>query len=249
MRVLALDFDGVISDSAREAWAVASRSFAWLCGRDHDPAREGDAALFARFLELMPLGNRAEDYCVALLAMESGAELPDQAAYDAFHRAQDPERLRSFHRRFYRERKVWSEADPEGWLALMRPYPGMRELLQRRAGQVELAIATSKDRRSVRSLLAAYGIGDLFADDRVLDKEAGVRKRTHVSRLAETLRVPVSEVTFVDDKVNHLLDVAPLGARCVLAGWGYNGERERREATRAGLLVCGLDDLEERLFG
>jgi hypothetical protein len=56
-------------------------------------------------------------------------------------------------------------------------------------------------------------------------------------------------VTFVDDKVNHLDDVAPLGVRCVLAAWGYNGDRERREAERAGYRVCGLDQVEAALFG
>jgi len=249
VRLLALDFDGVIADSAREAFAVALRTWGELHPRSPLAGREEDAALYAGFLELMPLGNRAEDYAVALAALEAGVALADQRDYDAFYAGRDPAALRAFHLRFYRVRAAWAEADPAGWLAATPAYPEVCAMLRRRAGEVELAIATSKDRRSVRRLLGAYGISDLFAEHRVLDKEAGVRKRSHVASLAQELGEPASAVTFVDDKVTHLLDVAPLGARCVLAAWGYNGVRERREAEQAGLLVCGLHDVEAQLFG
>jgi phosphoglycolate phosphatase-like HAD superfamily hydrolase len=69
-----------------------------------------------------------------------------------------------------------------------------------------------------------------------------------VLRIAERTGVPVSEVTLVDDKLKHLEDVAEIGAHCVLAAWGYNGERERRKAAERGFLVCGLADFEARVF-
>jgi hypothetical protein len=55
-------------------------------------------------------------------------------------------------------------------------------------------------------------------------------------------------MTFVDDKLRHLDDVAGLGVRCVLAGWGYNSERERRAAVERGYTVAGLIDLERQLL-
>jgi phosphoglycolate phosphatase-like HAD superfamily hydrolase len=250
MRVLALDFDGVLCDSAREAYRVAVETFASELPEHALPAgAAGDAALYARFVEAMPLGNRAEDYAVVLAALARGVALPDQAAYDAFRATLPPERLRAFHRRFYRVRAAWAERDPGGWLAEMRPYPGLDALLRRRAGEARLAIATAKDRASVRRLLESYGLGDLFADGFVLDKEAGEKKRDHVRELAARAGCRPAEVTFVDDKVNHLEDVAKLGARCVLATWGYNGPREQRIAEARGFLVCGLADFERRVFG
>jgi phosphoglycolate phosphatase-like HAD superfamily hydrolase len=249
VKVLALDFDGVICDSAREAFVVAVRTLAEVFPELRlRPAAEESAELFARFLEIMPLGNRAEDFGVTLAALALQRPLPDQAAYDAFHASIEASRLRAFHEQFYRLRAAWAARDPEGWLAQMRPYPGLLELLRRRAGDVRLAIATAKDRASVRQLLASYGVADLFPDGWVLDKEAGEKKRDHVAQLAALAGCAAAEVTFVDDKVNHLEDVAPLGARCVLAAWGYNGPRERRTAEAHGFLVCGLDDFERRVF-
>jgi hypothetical protein len=101
----------------------------------------------------------------------------------------------------------------------------------------------------VAVLLAAYGVADLFDPALVLDKEAGVTKVAHHEHLARATGVAWPEMTFVDDKVNHLDAVAALGVRCALAAWGYNGTRERRLARAHGHLVCTLDDVEPQLFG
>jgi phosphoglycolate phosphatase-like HAD superfamily hydrolase len=195
------------------------------------------------------LGNRAEDYAVALAALDQRCELPDQAAYDAFRAGQDPEWLRAYHRRFYRVRASLMQADPEAWQRLMPPYPDFLEMLRRRAGQVLLAIATAKDRRSVAALLRSYGIHDLFPEDRVLDKETGVTKASHLEHLHRAFGVDYPEMAFVDDKVNHLDAVAPLGVNCCLAAWGYNGPREAALARSRGYRVCTLEEVEVHFFG
>jgi phosphoglycolate phosphatase-like HAD superfamily hydrolase len=247
VRVLALDFDGVICDSAREAFIVALRAYRRVLSPGFARS-ERDDELFAEFVALIPLGNRAEDYAVALTALERGRALADQAAYDAFRTELDSSALRAFHKQFYRERHAFRERDGAGWHAHMRAYPGICDLLRRRAGDAVLAIATAKDRRSVRALLAHYGVADLVPEQFVLDKETSASKREHVRLIAERAGVPASEVTFVDDKVNHLEDVAGIGARCVLAAWGYNGARERRVAEARGFLVCELGEFEACVF-
>ena len=98
-------------------------------------------------------------------------------------------------------------------------------------------------------LLEAYGVADLFPEGRVLDKETGVDKASHLRHLHERFGVSYPEITFVDDKVNHLDSVAGLGVRGALATWGYNGPREVALAERSGYLVLSLEDAEARLFG
>ena len=39
-----------------------------------------------------------------------------------------------------------------------------------------------------------------------------------------------------------------LGVRCLLAGWGYNGEREHLLARENDIEVVALDNLEAHLF-
>jgi phosphoglycolate phosphatase-like HAD superfamily hydrolase len=248
MKVLALDFDGVISDSVRESFAVAMGSYLALRPHSSLGGRDRDE-LYREFFDLMPLGNRAEDYGTTLIALESRHPLPDQESYDHFRREQDPEWLDRYHRRFYEVRVEMARTDPRGWRGLMRPYDPFLQVLRRRAGETEYAIATSKDRESVDLLLKEYGIEDLFPSRLIMDKESGERKTGHLRQLREALKLEFSEMTFVDDKVNHLDAVAPLGVRCALAAWGYNSRREHELAAGRGYLVCRLEDVERQLFG
>jgi phosphoglycolate phosphatase-like HAD superfamily hydrolase len=247
VKALVLDFDGVVADSVREAFRVALDTYTSMRPESGLRARDRDA-LAAGFREIMPLGNRAEDYGAALCALDACHALPDQAAYDAFKAGLDPAWLRGFHKRFYQVRSALAAADPAGWHVLIRPYEPVLALLRRRAGEVALAIATAKDRASVGRLLAAWGAGDLFGPGRVLDKETGVSKVAHLEHLQRELGLDFPEMTFLEDKVNHLEAVAPLGVRCALAAWGYNGPREHRRARELGFLVCTLDDVEAQLF-
>ena len=247
MKVLVLDFDGVIAQSAPESFRVALRTY-----RELNPgsalAKREPKELYQGFVELMPLGNRAEDFGVALRALEGGTKISDQETYNAFYGALDPAWRREFHRLFYEVRAAFAAEDPLGWRALLPPYGAFLEVLRRHAGEVQLAIASAKDSASVRVLLESYGVKELFRPELILDKEAGVHKTSHLQHLHRLLGFPYKDFTFVDDKVNHLDAVSQLGVRCALAAWGYNGPRERALAHAHGHLVCALNEAETMLF-
>ena len=261
MRVVALDFDGVIAESAREAYVVAARTYlamrptSWLASSSvgaaaaapggHDFAAD---VLFGSFCALMPFGNRAEDYGVTLVMLDVRAEVGGQSAYDGWYAAQPAAFRRDFHRGFYVERERLMNQDPDAWRRLQPPYAPVIATLRRRAGAATLAIATAKDRQSTRALLVAYGIADLFVDRLVLDKEAGTSKRAHLTSLEARLACGFGAITFVDDKLRHLEDVAGLGVRCALAGWGYNGPHERAAAVVRGFPVLTFNSFESTLF-
>lgn len=262
MKALVLDFDGVISDSAPESFVVAFRTYVELF--PHSPfvqtsghrLRSTDIhltdvindPLYRRFLRLIPLGNRAEDYGVILRILEQGIEIEDQAAYDLQRRSWSSTQLNRFHNQFYQVRETFFNAEPATWRALIGPYSGFVNILRQHADECILAIATAKDRGSVSRLLGDYGIQELFPEERLLDKETGVNKIAHLQYLHQQLKLEYAQIAFIDDKVNHLDSVAPLGVRCVLATWGYNGQREHQLANLKGYLVCGIEDIEQRLF-
>jgi phosphoglycolate phosphatase-like HAD superfamily hydrolase len=173
----------------------------------------------------------------------------NQAAWDALRRESSAEFLSEFHARFYLEREALRRDDLDAWLALLPPYSRFVDLLHRHQEDCILALATAKDRSSIELLLDAYSISSLFSDSCIVDKEAGLSKQAHLGLLQQRLDVSFEDMTFVDDKLNHLEDVAGLGVRGVLAAWGYNGERERTLALERGLVVCELDTAEEQLFG
>lgn len=262
MKALALDFDGVIVDSSREVHVVALRTYLALqprsrlrrflgpVGPSSDPSAHdfGRDPLFQAFLGLVPLGNRAEDFGVAMRSLEEGVELADQTAYDEFLARQDRIWLDAYHREFYRQRSGLRESSLAAWTRLHRPYPGLERALRRDVPCRALRIATAKDRASVRLLLDHYGLGDLFPDAAILDKETGRTKRAHLELIQRQLEVPFADITFVDDKVNHLERVAGLGVRPVLAGWGHNTPREHDRARALGFTIATLERIDD-LFG
>jgi phosphoglycolate phosphatase-like HAD superfamily hydrolase len=263
MKVLALDFDGVVCDSLREVFATALATYETLepgspliarLRARHDDGRWHsldliDDPVMVSFEAMMPLGNRAEDFGVSLRASDSFLELTDQGAYDAFYSTIDSEWMATFHRVFYQQRETARAFDSHGWTELHRSYPPFIELLRRRAGDASLALATAKDRRSAELLLQHLGVDDLFSPELVLDKETGVSKTAHLTAVRERLDLPFEDITFVDDKVNHLEAVSPLGVRPVLAGWGFNTPREHELAQRKGFPVANFHDAETVLYG
>jgi phosphoglycolate phosphatase-like HAD superfamily hydrolase len=100
----------------------------------------------------------------------------------------------------------------------------------------------------VQLLLDELGFGGVFDRELILDKETGVEKTHHLRALHERAGTEFTDITFVDDKVNHLVRVAELGVRPVLAGWGFNSGREHELARELGYEVADLSTLDEDLF-
>jgi phosphoglycolate phosphatase-like HAD superfamily hydrolase len=250
--LLALDFDGVLVDSLPEVFTVAMAVFSalepgWHPGRRPPVPAPGDP-VFDRFSELVPLGNGAADFGVSLMAIYRRRAIAGQDDYDAFFQAQPQAWRRVFHDRFYRQRTALRQRDPGAWLGLHRPYAQFLSLLRRRGNRGRLAIATAKDAASVKVLLSHFGIAGLFDPRLVVDNRAGADKRAHLNRIMAQTGTAPDRVVFVDDKVHHLMRVAPLGVFPVLAAWGYNADRERQAARQAGVEVVTLETAEKVLF-
>ncbi len=253
MGILALDFDGVVCDSMREVVAVATQAYLRLepdASVVRDLAQRGeDDPRFRTFRRLVPLGNRAEDFGIALAAVQNGITIDTQEEYDHYRRAFDRHWIDIYHKVFYRCRRELIDASPERWLALHRPFTSFLELLDAHASGHTYAIATSKDGASVRRLLEHFGVRDLFRSELIFDKDTGVTKAAHLQALSGQLGCPMASITFVDDKLNHLEKVRSLGVHPVLATWGYNTPREHRLARERGIPIATLTTAEAELFG
>jgi len=250
MTVLALDFDGVICNSAEEVLQTALGTWSVLNPDSNLPRRfDEDPDVRRSFERLVPLGNRAEDFGVALHILSGNLDVRTQDEYDRIRTGLGLEWLEQFHHEFYQTRSRLRTDNLNRWLAFHREYPAFTALLERHQNDTTLAIATAKDGDSVRLLLRHFKIDHLFSDELILDKETGLAKTTHLKVLADRLNCDLGLITFVDDKLNHLQATAPLGVRGVLASWGHNTPREHEDAREAEFAVATLETVEGLLFG
>lgn len=232
-RLLALDFDGVIWDSAGECFEIAMRTWEALHGQ-RPPVDEGD---FRRARWLVRVGGEFE---AVLAGLSEGRDLGSGTGEQFARLAADRvgQGLR-FEREFYAQRRRARELDRAAWLALQRPYPEvLGELPALTRAFREVVICTTKDEASVRELLATVPL-----ELPILGKEFSLDKRDQMNHLASARGVPLEGIVFVDDLLHNLEPVASLGVRVALAGWGYNPPSERRRAQALGIPVLQPGDL------
>ena len=65
-------------------------------------------------------------------------------------------------------------------------------------------------------------------------------------RIIKERRVTPGQCHFIDDQVDTLIRVMPLGVRCYLAVWGYNDETQAALGEANGIEILGLQDFLQR---
>jgi phosphoglycolate phosphatase-like HAD superfamily hydrolase len=245
--VLALDFDGVLCDSARETgitgWKAAATLWGDMAG-DLPSARLLDAYCRAR-----PVIETGYEAILMMRLLKDGAD-PDELLESFQERlpetiarsGADTEKLKGLYGAI---RDRWIQEDPQGWLSLSPLYPGAAETLDGMPPGVECYIVTTKEARFVERLLAYHGVQ--FVAERIYGLDRRMKKEAVLRELIA--RHPGSPIEFVEDRLGTLkrLSKQPdlASVRLHIACWGYNTEAECREAERLNIHLLKTFNLEE----
>jgi phosphoglycolate phosphatase-like HAD superfamily hydrolase len=241
-RLLALDFDGVICDTAQEG----SRS-AWEVCRELMPLN-GDVPpdeAVAAFVRLRPVLEHGWEFPVLLLAILEG--IPEATIWSSFQTTCRQQLLDKYHvtpkalaARFDAARDRAIQGSLDEWLAGQALYPGMAERLQAvLQSDVLLYVVTTKERRFAHKLLETHGV--TMAAERVWGKEQARPKSELLRVLARSHGLAYRDIWFVEDRLQTLQAVereADLAeVRVFLALWGYLMPTDRDVAARDPRLV------------
>jgi len=257
-KVIALDFDGVISNSVHDSMRTAVNTYLDFVPDHNLPVQtiletgqvfqieKSHSPFWEEFSRMMPLGNFARDYYVFVRMLELGKSntIQTQDDFNQFKNTIPQKVLDTYQKLFYEKRLQMQKDDPKGWCRLTPVFPGIVEAVQSLSQKYTMAITTSKDRGSVNLLLKHYKLDSFFLPENILDKDFAESKRDHLVRFHEKYKIPFSSIYFVDDKVMHLLGVKDLGVHCYLASWGFNAEQECRIARENGCGVIGVEELK-----
>ena len=208
-----LDFDGVLFDSAAEAYAIAmltSQKAKTLSEVD----LESDHA--KRFLAKRYLIGPAWNYYFLLAAIDKGIDddfisfLPDEPGDEG----------RDFQSAFFATRQVIRNNFWQEWLGFNLLYSGLDKLLQLIETQERIVILSTKDKVTIQALLEVAGIKrDVLIFDSKTYSEFGCKSNFIDAYMKEQ---GVKRALFIDDSAKYIDKAGWVeNLTCLQACWGY----------------------------
>lgn len=245
--IYALDFDGVICDSALEtglsAWRAARQIWPTLPLQIPKDVLSG----FRRVRPALETGFEAILINRCLFDGSSAdALLADISRHLDAIRQQYQLRDDDLKNLFGTVRDQWITEDFANWIANNPLYPGMIAFLQQ-IPPAQLFIITTKQQRFVEAILKASGVA--LPPVQIYGLE---RQRSKSDILGEFVGRFPAKICFVEDRLPTLLDIirAPHLNRVDLwlADWGYNTPDDQQFAARSSRIkMLALQDLQRLL--
>ncbi len=234
-KVLALDFDGVVCDTVREAGRSAWEVIRPLCGGNGGtlPPEAMEA-----FVRLRPAVESGWEFPVVLWSILDGvAEAALLAEFQGKWREVALQRIgltpQDLGARFDEARDQAIARDLDGWLLDQGLYPGMAARLNSALRQgTRVYIVTTKGARFAHKLLEVHGVA--FPLDRVWGRERQRPKAELLRVLRKLESADFRDVWFVEDRLKTLQavtrepDLKDVGL--FLATWGYVTTRDCSDA-------------------
>lgn len=215
LRLLCLDFDGVICNSLNECMLVTFNAY---FGTRHMSLDALPPAYCETFRRLRYLVRDPGEYYL-LANMYQHGETADSSSFgELLHR--ETSGCQTFKPKFFAARHTLRSERPQAWFALHPPYKEAVDFLQRNC--VPVCIITTKDEESVRLLLREYGV--LHRVEEVYGQEALARLGGKANAIRDACRqagIDAAETRYLDDHLQHLADVRSTGVGLWYAIWGY----------------------------
>ena len=256
MKILALDFDGVIVDSVLDSLFVGHNTYLRLYGREVKKNFGGEPFTFENwekikrnyqkeikyYRTLRPYIRGATDYGLIQKLMEEKKVIESQEEFDHYRNSADFD-FEDYEKEFYKERERLQNIDYRAWFNLEPSYPkiiqGMKKLLEE---EIKIVIATSNRRKAIMKSFTPEYFGFTIGPKDILDKRFGEDKSEQMRHMVKFYQVNFEDIYFVDDQVSHLIQTKPLGIKAILAGWSYATETQKEEARKQDILVIEREE-------
>lgn len=246
IKLLALDFDGVIADSILECAVSGKNGFNSYSNRNEriSSPEQLNPDIMMKFRAMRPFIRNSEDYVLLFQALEEGFAIASQNQFDQFHLG-NRERKEDYHRHFVSERKRLLEDDLEGWLKLNPLFDGIAAYLSEIMTRCSLYIVSTKGPDFIRRILTSHGVA--IDSARIHQAGRGMTKGEIVQDLVGRNKISISDVLFVDDHVETCARVSETGVETWLAKWGYNTNDQLSCETHSDVRPVELDEFRAEI--
>lgn len=228
--IVFLDFDGVLYNTVKEAYAVATITYGKYSSIEEIDYSNNH---YKDFYKLRYLVGPAWNYKYILELMDTAIDMKDfERKYKLLINDVDVDDYNGFEETFFINRNKIKKIDFDKWFRLNEPYTflnGIKKYLLNM--QDKFFIVTTKDKETVLRLLEIENIS--FTSDRVYDKE-DFQYHGSKSKIIESIitRENIKKAIFIDDSAHHLQSCVNIPNLLLLqASWGYTSENDKNTST------------------
>ena len=255
MKVLTLDFDGVIADSQMECLFVGFNSYLKfhrdtklfdgqeITFDNFDELKEKYKETIEKYKKLRPYVIDAFSFYTILHIIENNIAINDQNQFNDLTNKLMKGLYGNYVNNFYDVRLSLQDKNFEKWLELEAPFEKIIKGIKELEKKYIITIATNNRARTVKGFLNKYQINAKV----IADSTLSTNKIEHLEYLKNKLNVNFEDIHFVDDQVKHFPKLLELGIKCYLATWGYNNEQQQEEAKKLGVVMLNEDNFYEKL--
>jgi len=230
--IYALDFDGVICDSAIETGIAGWKSARKIWNDLTDPLPP--EKLIDNFRQVRPILETGYESVLLMRLLHQGRSVDSILKKFPQQKTKLLEdcklEIADLKKNFAETRDHWINSDLENWIEMNPLFPGVKEKLQKLDNKKPWYIITTKQERFVKYILEANQIElsreHIYGLDRNMSKNAVL--------LYLIKRHDQNEIYFVEDRLPTLLNVldnSQLSAVILFfALWGYNTDQDKSEA-------------------
>ncbi len=241
--IYALDFDGVICDSAIETgitgWKAATHIWDDMSGQM--PAQP----LLNAFRRVRPALETGYEAILIMRLLYQG--INDVSLLDHYsehiqavinNENLDVDALKAL---FGETRDLWIENNLNEWISMNPLFPGIAEKLQQLNRDCSWCIITTKQERFVKQILQANQID--LADKYIYGLDRNMSKPAVLTQLLS--RYPDQTICFVEDRLPTLKNVMQhkelAGIQLFLADWGYNTAEDRSAVNHGPISLMDIE--------
>ena len=246
MKKIIFDFDGVICDSTLECLYISYNSFMELTEQYHRKINDINLINInfrKKFIQYRNLVRGASQFLQLIDFIFSGE---NEKEIDKFLSKEDV-RSHAYKKIFYRNRLILANESFDQWLKLHTfQNEVIKYLLDTKKSNQQVLIATLKDKNSINLLLENKGIESKYLD--ILDKDDIDNKLDAILLFKKKYDLEKDDIIFIDDNINHLIQLHKENYKTILATWFSNNSRQIDIAKKNEISTCNsFDQLTEEL--
>ena len=237
-KILILDFDGLLVDSAPECWLRCVDACQMDTSLKDSKFTDVDKNTFLRMRYLV--GPAHEFYFLMRSLVECTTDSDIERNFKELLKGDDKNALK-YKGCFFNSRVLAQNKNMKSWIESNNFFYPALSMAKKFSDSGKLYIATMKDEESVLKLLE---YNDICCDkSKVLGRRYGDDKYSHISYVIDqNPTISRDEFLFMDDNIRHINEIKSLGVRSMLVTWGYGTKSSINYAKKNQIKTIDLVD-------